>query len=78
VTKAKRGYKVAGQEEAKSHIAYSRECKKCEGMGLHTPKATPHMGIGVSVDFQNFRERLQGSKLLALRSSLYHWKDIET
>jgi hypothetical protein len=77
VTKAKRGCKVAGQEKAGSHAAYSQECKKCEGMGPHTPKATPQMGVGVPVDFQNFRERFQGSKLLTLRKFLYHWKDIE-
>ncbi len=30
---------------------------KCEGMNLHTPKATPTLGNGVPVDSQNFRER---------------------
>jgi hypothetical protein len=33
---------------------------KCEGVNPHTPKATPTLGDGVSVDFQNFRERFQG------------------
>jgi hypothetical protein len=33
-----------------------------EGMNPHIPKATPTLGDGVSVDSQNFRERLQGSK----------------
>jgi len=37
--------------------------KKCEGVNPHTPKATPTLGDGVSVDSQNFRERFQGSKL---------------
>jgi len=30
---------------------------KCEGVNLHIPKATPTLGDGVSVDFQNVRER---------------------
>ncbi len=30
--------KGTGQEEAGSHITYSRECKECEGMNLHIPK----------------------------------------
>jgi hypothetical protein len=36
---------------------------KCEGVNPHIPKATPTLGDGVLVDFQNFRERFQGSKL---------------
>jgi len=44
--------------------------KECEGMNLHTPKATPTLGDGVQVDSQIFKGRLQGSKLNALRSFL--------
>ncbi len=51
--------------------------RECEGMDPHTPKATPTWGVGVSVDSQIFKKRLQGSKPIALRSSLYHWKSIE-
>ncbi len=29
---------------------------KCEGVNLHTPKATPALGDGVPVDSQNFRD----------------------
>jgi hypothetical protein len=36
------------------------------------------LGVGVRMDSQIFRERLQGLKPIALRSSLYHWKAIET
>jgi hypothetical protein len=43
---------------------------KCEGMNPHTPKATPTLGNGVSMDSQIFRGRLQRSKLNGLRSSL--------
>ncbi len=32
----------------------------------------------VAIDFRIFRRRLQGSKPIGLKSSLYHWKTIET
>jgi len=51
--------------------------RKCEGVNPHTPKATPTLGDGVLVDSRNFRERLQGSNLNGLWSSLYHWKALE-
>jgi hypothetical protein len=51
--------------------------RKCEGMNLHTPKGASTLGVGVSVDFQNFIEQLQGSKLNGLKSSLYQWKDLK-
>jgi hypothetical protein len=50
---------------------------KCEGMNPHTPKTTPTLGDGVPMDFQNFIERFQGSKLNGLWRSLYHWKLLE-
>ncbi len=46
-------------------------------MDIHTPKGAPILGVGVSVDSRIFKEQLQGSKPIALRSSLYHWKPIE-
>ncbi len=52
--------------------------REYEGMNPHTPKATPTLGDGIPVDFQNFREQFEGSKLNALWRSLYHWKDFET
>jgi hypothetical protein len=56
-----RGYKVAGQEEAReSHHILPRmyeSVKEYEGVNLHTPKATPTLGDGIPVDFRNFRER---------------------
>jgi hypothetical protein len=36
-----------------------------------------HFGIGIPVNSRIFRRRFQGSKFNGLRSSLYHWKDIE-
>jgi len=56
----------------------SESAKKCEGMNLHTSKWTPILGVGVSMDFRIFRERLQGSKPVRLKFFLYHWKYIET
>jgi hypothetical protein len=35
------------------------------------------LGVGVHVDSQIFREQLQGSKPIAFKSYLYHWKAIE-
>ncbi len=35
-------------------------------MNSHTPKWTPMLGVGVPVDSQNFRNRLQKEKLVAL------------
>jgi len=32
-------------------------------VNLHTPNATPTLGNGLPMDFRNFRERCQGSKL---------------
>ncbi len=52
--------------------------KECEGENPHTPKWIPMLGVRVLVDSRMFREWLQGSKLNSLKSSLYHWKSIET
>jgi len=30
--------------------------RECEGIGPHTPKGTPTLGVGVSMDSQMFRE----------------------
>jgi len=55
-----------------SHIPGS--VRKCEGMNLHTPKATPTLEDGVPMESQDFRGQFQGPKLNNLRLSLYHWK----
>jgi hypothetical protein len=42
-------------------------------MGMQSSvKGTPILGVGVSVDSQIFKEKLQGSKLIGFRSFLYH------
>jgi len=64
-TKA-RGCKVAGQERK------LRNERKCEGMNPHIPKGALTLGVGVPMDSQIFKERLQGSKPNGLRKYLYH------
>jgi len=70
MTKA-RVCKVVGQERK------PRSERKCEGMNPHTPKGASTLGVGVSVDSQMFKEKLQGSKPNGLKISLYHWKAIK-
>jgi hypothetical protein len=44
--------------------------RECEDEDSHSRNGN----LGVHQTSQNFRERLQGSKQLALKNSLYHWK----
>jgi hypothetical protein len=47
VTKA-RGCKVAGQEGSSGVMPHAlRSARECEGIGPHTPKGTPTLGVGV-------------------------------
>jgi len=55
-----------------------RSVGKCEGMNLHTSKGASTLGVGIPVDSQIFRERLQGSKLNKLNFFLYYWKALGT
>jgi hypothetical protein len=57
-TKAK-AYKSASQEGSPGITFHApRNAKECEGMNPHTPKGTHTLGVGVSVDFQIFKEWL--------------------
>jgi hypothetical protein len=47
-------------------------------MNPHIPKWAPTLGVGVPMDSQIFRERLQKSKLIELKNFLYHWKTFQT
>jgi hypothetical protein len=47
-------------------------------MNPHTPKWTPTLGVGVPMDSRIFIKQFQGSRLIRLKSYLYHWKAIET
>jgi len=77
MTKAK-ACKRARQEGDPRDTSYTPESAgECERMNLHTPKATPIWGVGVPKDSQIFREQLQGSKPIGLKSYLYNWKSIE-
>jgi len=50
VTKA-RGCKVTGQEGSPGIIPHApKSARECEGIGPHTPKGTPTLGIGTLVD----------------------------
>jgi hypothetical protein len=51
---------------------------ECERMNPHTPKWTPTLRVGVSMDSHIFKEQLQGSKPIGLKSFLYHCKSIGT
>jgi hypothetical protein len=76
-TKA-RACKGAGQEGSMGVTFHGLgNVGKCEGMNPRTLKWAPILGFGVPMDFQNFKEQLQGSKPIGLRISLYHWKDLE-
>ncbi len=46
--------------------------RECEDENSHSRNGN----LGVHLGSRNFRKRLQGSKHLALGSSLYHWKDL--
>jgi hypothetical protein len=71
-TKAK-GLQRCGPRESLGVTSHTLESvRKCEGMNLHTPNATPTLGNGVPVDSQNFKEQFQGSKLNDLWHYLYH------
>jgi len=59
-----KGCGLRGSPGVTSHTP--KNVRKCEGVNPHTPKATPTLGDGVPVDFQNFRERFQRSKLNVL------------
>jgi len=78
VIKAKpcKGASQKGSPRVTSHAPMN--VGKCEGMNIHTPKGTLTLGVKVMVDFQIFKERLQGSKPIGLTTFLYHGKDFKT
>jgi hypothetical protein len=76
-TKA-RGCKVVGQEKdlrVTSHVP--RIAKSVREWTLTLPSELPCWELESQMDFRIFKAQLQGSKLIALQSSLYHWKAIE-
>jgi hypothetical protein len=78
MTKAK-ACKDAGQKWTPGVTFYAFEnVGKCEGMNPHTSKWAFISGVGILMDSQIFRGLLQGSKLIELKSSLYHWEAFKT
>ncbi len=56
-----RGCKVAGQKGSPGVMPHALgNARECEGIGPHTPKGTPTLGVGVPMDSWMFREWLQG------------------
>jgi hypothetical protein len=54
-----RACKGVGQEGSPRITSHApRNVGKCEGMNLHTPKWTPTLGVGVSMDSWIFKKRL--------------------
>ncbi len=51
--------KVRAKSEPGSHISCSQECKRMWRNEPHTPKWTPTLGVGGSMDFWIFRRQLQ-------------------
>jgi hypothetical protein len=47
-------------------------------MNPHIPKWVPTLRVGIPMDFRIFRNQLQESKVIGLKSYLYHWKIIGT
>ncbi len=68
--KALQGCGPRGSRGITSHTPGS--VRKCEGVNPHTPKATPILGDGVSMDSRNFIEQFEGTKLNGLWHLLYH------
>jgi hypothetical protein len=59
------------------HIPTLESARECEGMSPHTPKWTPTLGVRVLMDYQTFRKKFERSKLIGLKTSLYHWKALK-
>ncbi len=74
-----RAYKGAGQKWSSRVTFHAPESvRDYEGMNPHIPKWAPTLGVGVPMDFQIFKGRLWGSKLIGLKSYLYHQKALKT
>jgi len=66
--------KVRVKNMPRSHISCSRECKRVWKNEPTHSQMNSHFGSGVTTDSRIFKGQLQGSKLIRLRSSFYHWK----
>jgi hypothetical protein len=59
-----------------NHIHTLKSVRKCEKMSPHTPKCTFTLGVGIPRESKIFKKWFEGSKLIGLKNSLYHWKNI--
>jgi hypothetical protein len=72
-----RAYKGASQEWSLGITFHATESVgECERMNLNTPKWAPTLEVEVPMDSRFFKEQLQRSKLIGLKSSSYHWKSL--
>ncbi len=69
--KQRHGKVRAKSATRKSHL-HSWSSRECEWMNPHTPKWTLTLGVGNIIELQIFKKLLQGSKLIGLKTSLYH------
>jgi hypothetical protein len=60
-----------------NHITCSLECKSVREWTLTLTNELPCWELESQMDSRIFKAWLQGSKLITLKNSLYHWKAIE-
>ncbi len=77
MTKVK-AYKGAGQEWSPRVTFYAPGgVGECQALNPRTPKWAPTLGVRAPMDFQIFRRKFHGSKLIGLKNYLYYWKALE-
>jgi hypothetical protein len=67
----------AKKEDRELHLMLMRVQKSVREWTLTLPSEIPILRVEVPMNSWIFRGRLQGSKPIGLKSSLYHWKSIE-
>ncbi len=73
-----KAYKGAGQEWSPRVKFYAHGgVGECEALNPRTPKWAPTLGVRAPMDFQIFRRKFHGSKLIGLKIYLYYWKALE-
>jgi hypothetical protein len=75
-TRACKGANQEGSPGVTFHAPWS--VGECKGMNPHTPKWAPTLGVGIQMDSWIFKKKLQGSKPIELKNSLYHWNVLGT
>jgi len=70
--------KVQAKIEPRSHISCSRECKRVSGNQPSHSQVNSHFRNWCPNGLLNFQRAIARSKLIGLRHSLCHWKDLGT